>query len=55
MKTKKLKKASIRLPTNFKERTVACELKLEKGIKDQNIIQELKSLYTVKYFILFTI
>lgn len=46
MKSKK--KATIRLPGNFKERIVACELKLENGIRDQNIIQELKSLYTVK-------
>ena len=49
MKNKKLKKALMRLPTNFKERTVTCELKLENGNKDQNVIQELKSLYTVKY------
>lgn len=48
MKNKKLKKAIMCLPTSFKERTVSCELKLEAGIKDHQLIQELMSLYTVK-------
>ena len=47
MKTKKIKKSSIRLPGNFKERVVEAELNLEFDKNDQKSIQELLSLYTV--------
>jgi len=47
MKTRKLKKSSIRLPVNFKERIVQAELKLETDSNDQKVSEELLSLYTV--------
>jgi len=47
MRTPQKKKLSIRLPTNFKERIVDGELKLEIDSHDNNTIQELMSLYTV--------
>lgn len=47
MKSKKQRKAVLRLPTNFKERVVQAELNLETDNNDSKAIQQLMTLYTV--------